>query len=67
MVVFVSTVEIFPTQFVATAFGFCNIGCHLLSIGAPMVAEMDAPIPMTVFSCLNCLAFLLTFGLILKD
>jgi len=34
VIVYVATVEVFPTLFCATAMGFCNFGARFLTIGA---------------------------------
>ena len=36
---YVSVSRLFPTQFTTTAFGIVNMVSHLITIGAPMVAE----------------------------
>ena len=44
-----STVEMFPTLFSATALGFCNFFARIITIFAPLVAEQDPPLPMLLF------------------
>jgi hypothetical protein len=39
VIVYVSTVDVFPTLFCATALGFCNFFARVLTIFAPLVAE----------------------------
>ena len=51
---------IFPAIFSGTAFGFCNIGAKTSTILAPMIAEIEAPVPMTVFSIVVIVACLLS-------
>ena len=47
---YVSVSRLFPTQLVATVFGIVNTVSHLITIGAPLVAEAPEPWPMAVFS-----------------
>ena len=35
VIVYVATVDVFPTLFCATAMGFCNFGARVLNILAP--------------------------------
>jgi MFS family permease len=39
VIVYVSTVDVFPTLFCATALGFCNFFARVATILAPLVAE----------------------------
>ncbi len=41
---------IFPAIYAGTAFGFCNLAAKICSVFAPIVAELDKPIPMTINS-----------------
>lgn len=47
-----STVYVFPTLFCATALGMCNFFARILTIFAPVIAEMDPPVPMALFTAL---------------
>jgi hypothetical protein len=47
---------IFPAIFAGTAFGLCNIGAKLVTIFAPVMAEITPPTPMIIFSCLASIA-----------
>ena len=47
---------LYPASLVSTAFGICNIAARLTTIVAPELAEVPAPIPMTVFTVLAALA-----------
>lgn len=49
---YVSVARLFPTQFQATVFGVVNFVAHCITIGAPLVAEFEKPVPFYVF-CLN--------------
>ena len=59
VIVYVSTVDVFPTLFCATALGFCNFFARVLTILAPEVAEQPPPIPMILFVSLTSLGILL--------
>lgn len=52
VLVYCSTVNVFPTLFCSTALGFCNFFARVLSILAPIVAEQKAPIPMIILTAL---------------
>ena len=41
---------IFPAIFAGTTFGFCNIGAKMFTMFAPLVAEIQKPVPMIVFA-----------------
>lgn len=47
---YVSIPKLFPTIYVTTAMGAVNLVSHLITIGAPMVAELSEPIPMIIYS-----------------
>lgn len=62
---YVSVARLFPTKFVTCVFGIVNFVAHLITVGAPMVAEAPEPIPFVVF-CFN--AFIAIFAsLFLKE
>jgi MFS transporter, OCT family, solute carrier family 22 (organic cation transporter), member 4/5 len=52
IIVYVATVDVFPTLFSATALGFCNFFARVLTIVAPQVAEVEPPVPMIVLTSL---------------
>lgn len=56
---YISVARLFPTKYVSTVFGIVNFVAHLLTVGAPMVAEAPEPIPFLVF-CIN--AFIAIFA-----
>ena len=56
---YISVARLFPTKYVSTVFGIVNFVAHLLTVGAPMVAEAPEPIPFLVF-CIN--AFVAIFA-----
>lgn len=51
---------IFPAIFAGTAFGICNIGAKVVTIFSPLTAEVKAPVPMIIFSCLSAVALVLS-------
>lgn len=65
-VCYLANALIFPTIFAGTAFGICNIFAKLATIISPMLAEVDPPVPMVVFTILSCLGGFLSIFLI-KD
>ena len=46
---YISNNRLFPTQFLATSFGIVNLISHLVTVGAPMVAEIKDPLPFLIF------------------
>jgi hypothetical protein len=54
---------LFPSIFAGTTFGFCNAGAKLASIMAPLLAEVDAPIPFSVNSALVLFAAIISLFL----
>lgn len=59
VLVYCSTVDVFPTLFCSTALGFCNFFARVLSILAPIVAEKQAPIPMIILTSLALVGILM--------
>ena len=57
MINYLSIVQLFPTLFSGTASGICNFVGRLATIGSPIIAELEAPIPMFM------LAIMLFLGL----
>lgn len=49
---YVSVSRLFPTNYVTTVFGIVNFFSHMITVGAPVVAELEEPIPFVVF-CFN--------------
>jgi hypothetical protein len=52
---------LFPAIFAGTAFGICNIGAKFASTISPMLAELEAPVPMIVFSCVSFVALISSY------
>ncbi len=48
-VVFISNNKLFPTKFLATSYGICNLVSHILAVAAPLSAEIPDPYPFLVF------------------
>lgn len=59
VMVYCSTVDVFPTLFCSTALGICNFGARILSIAAPIIAEYDPPLPMIVLTALCAVGIVL--------
>lgn len=52
--VFVIHIDLFPTNFLVTSYGICNIFCRLITMFAPIVAEIpNVSIPLTFLVGLN--------------
>ena len=61
--VFLANSALFPPLFISTCFGVCNIGARLVTILAPMVAEIEYPYPAYVFIVATAVATLSAFML----
>lgn len=56
---FVIHTELFPTSFLVTSYGICNVFCRCITMFAPIVAEIPNPmVPLTVLILLNGLGVL---------
>ena len=64
-VAYVSVSRLFPTALVTTVFGIVNFMSHIITVGAPVVAELPQPTPFIVFSANAGLAVLI--GVHLKE
>jgi MFS family permease len=53
--------EYFPPLFLAFAFGITQFAARALTITAFPLSELEAPIPMILFSITPCVAFILLF------
>jgi hypothetical protein len=52
--VFVIHIDLFPTSFLVTSYGICNIFCRTITMAAPIVAEIpNVAIPLTFLVALN--------------
>ena len=54
------TIELFPSSLVATAYGICNVLNKLVSMIAPLVAEIAPPTPMIIVAIITTIAGFLT-------
>ena len=52
---YMGTLHYFPSSFLGTVFGVCNVTARAITIMSPMVAEVDHPTPelMLILSCLG--------------
>ena len=57
---YVSTPYVFPVLQAGLAFGICNIGGRLMAVVSPLVAEMDIPVPMEIFSIASLIGLVLS-------
>ena len=62
--VYIGTATIFPPIFSGTAFGICNTFAKTCAIAGPMIAELEPPTPMILFTTLT--AFILPSAFFLK-
>lgn len=46
--VFIASVELVPTLFTASAFGFCNVSARMVTMMSSLVAELPYPVPLVV-------------------
>ena len=60
IVAYTATMQMFPTLFSATAMGICNFVARLITMAAFVIAEMDPPVPMTIFVVIMMGGFFLT-------
>lgn len=60
----ISVNRLFPTMFVATAYGVVNFCAHLYACTSPFVAEIKNPYPFIVFVCMVGVAVFTSFLLV---
>ena len=65
-VVYLANSEIFPPLFSSTIFGICNTFSRILTILAPMVAELQEPIPKIIFTVFSFAGIIVPNFLILE-
>ena len=53
--VYVAHPRMFPTLFSITSMGFANFAARFATVFSPMIAEVEEPVPMAVFTAL-CIA-----------
>lgn len=62
--VYVIVNELFPTIYLATAYGACNIVGRAVAVSSPLVARVRAPYPMLVLALYSAICSVLPFCLI---
>ena len=62
-IVYVAHPKMFPTLFSVTSMGIANWVSRLMTSFAPMVAEVDEPTPMLIFTILCIISTICTFFL----
>ena len=60
---FVIHYDLFPTKYMATSYGLCNIISRILTIAGPIVAELGTTIPVIILIILNALALIAAYFL----
>ena len=64
---FVIHQDLFPTKFLATSYGLCNTFSRVVTLGAPIAAEIaNRSVPVGLMLALNILALVATYFLRLK-
>ena len=58
---------IFPFYKRITSTGLCNFVGRLVTVAAPVVAELDKPIPAILILCINVIGIIASFFLPSKD
>jgi hypothetical protein len=58
--------DAFPPLFVSFCFASASVLAHVITIGAPEVAEFKKPIPIIIYCIINGAALLLSFFLRIK-
>ena len=46
--VFLASVQLIPTIVAASVFGYCNVLARAITVLAPIVAELDYPLPLYI-------------------
>lgn len=65
-IVVYSLEALFPTILQSTVYGISNIIARVLTIGAPLVAEMKDPVPLIVFTVNVTVAIAVSFLIVTK-
>ena len=66
-VLFISHSSMFPTLFVATAFGCAQFLARFFSALSPLLASIREPLPMIMFTSASAIAAVLVLGLQLEN
>ena len=56
--------ELFPTVFLGTAYGACNVIGRAISIMSPLAAELPGSVPLILLACFAAICTALPFGLV---
>ena len=59
--------QLFPFYKRATSIGICNFVARCFTVAAPLVAELQAPLPIAILLAINGVALLVTFTLSSDD
>ena len=60
--VFISVVQLTPTMFTASIFGFCNVTARMVTVLAPEIIELPNPTPIIInVICAGIAAFFSLF------
>lgn len=62
--VYVLINELFPTIFLATAYGLCNIIGRAVAISSPLVARVNPPWPMLILAVYSAICTILPLLLV---
>ena len=57
---YMGMILLFKTTLVGAAMGCCNVICRLAAMAAPLIAELDAPIPMITIGVLTIIGAVIT-------
>ena len=61
---FVIHQDLFPTKYLATSYGVCNTLSRIVTLGAPIVAEIRTTwVPVAIMIVLNCIALVAAYFL----
>ena len=60
---YIITADYFPSIVSSRVFGICNLFSRFATILSPMIAELDAPLPMILYSIICCISMLSSLGL----
>ena len=58
---YTSNAYLFPTLFAATAIGLCNTLARAFSAASPILAQMEEPLPMILFTSSSAITLLFVF------
>ena len=62
----IASVMLFPTQFTAAVFGYCNMIGRLFTVMSSLVAELDEPLNLMIFAVVACIGIIFSFFLLTK-